>query len=600
MNIDNNNIIEKENKLIFNTKDCISVNSLKEYNLIRIFNMLSRGSITNYDFKRILNIDGMLNEDKLLSLNESNINNVSVKGNKILFKFKEKIKFVKSIDIKLELPEDIIPLNILIPDFVKKSLKTEYDIITDQGSSIDSPIPASKEDYYSLLKTPLRYWRTYSGKYSMQNIYSVEKGTWCPPQNEWPFQPKPKTCQNCPTYKARNGVIFSGYGLYDLEDFPEFQEIMFSDGNRIKIPLRKLILKTLVPKGQFINGLSAEYIIDKSITKDKTIDPLKNTGYGDYQRFIPGPGLGMKYQPNKHRKGKPLPIKLNISTYDKKTGKLGPMPVPFPNFTKNCWVDIKYKSLIKTIDELYMNGDLENLDGEPVLYNEYEPSELEYTFSMFIKNKIKHEVNLETFEFASNPNIKNAMSSSFIKNLKLYKEKLLKILPKKETRVFVKQINSNLSSDNHNYKFHTPLASLNEIELEFFVDNIPLSIEKCLNFSKKIKDTCIVYSNPISKPFSFIQPFTETESSDKMFTSCSAIVTKFDGNFDTTPKLENFVTKNIKMFLNISSYQAKNFKLTELMPNNLEESKENTKFKDKHGNIVNFLPMASNIDNYSR
>jgi len=349
------------------------------------------------------------------------------------------------------IPRDIIPVYVYFPGFINNCLPFTLPgtgvsylnpNVTDPSSTWESPIPETSEDFFDpnatgisqnklggVYQTPLRYWRSYTGPNCMSNPHTPPPyQLWNPPQDNisnspWPFQPQPVQGQRIPTYTAKNGVVFAGYGLYDLDDFPSTQELQLADGTTIQIPLRKLILKLIVPEGQYINGVSAQELIDISDVDDFNdtgiVDnPLLQTGYGDYQRFLPGPGLAMNYQPNQWRDGKSAPIDLGCSTYDPDTGYLGPMPVPFPNFRGNVWGPygrpgdrFQNKSVQLTVDELYMNGDLRNLEGNSIIWPNYNPTLEPYTFELFITTlkRANNIVRFRTFETASNPNIRNSM-----------------------------------------------------------------------------------------------------------------------------------------------------------------------------------------------
>ena len=454
-------VSQREHNVFFDTRNCTGVLSLREAQLAFAYVIATDGKIPPELFKNALNNSGNVDENRLLSVVQQMYNQglitgfpqgggPSVSGNVASFRLPKMIKQVKSIEIiNIIIPRDIIPLYIYFPDFINNCLPINIDNINllapDSGqasSTWQSPIPATYEDFFDsslpdsvanklggVYFTPLRYFRTYTGPNCMPNPHTPPPyNLWNPPQDNnstdpWPFQPQPIRGQRVPTYIAKNGVTFSGYGLYDLEDFPERQELRLSDGNSIEIPVRKLILKLIVPEGQYINGRSAEDIIDDSVTNDFNnqgivTEPLSQTGYGDYQRFIPGPGIGMNYQPNQPRAGKAAPIDLSITTYDSTTGYLGPNPVPFPNFRGNVWGPysrpgdrFQNASLQLTVDELYLNGDLKNLEGNDIIWPYWDPSTEPYRFEYYVLafRRPRTPVRFDNFESSSNINIKNAM-----------------------------------------------------------------------------------------------------------------------------------------------------------------------------------------------
>jgi hypothetical protein len=427
---------EIDHLVTLDTRECIGELSLNEARLLFLYtNIVFTDSIlsspNSIDDIKLLNSSN----EKLRQFKGENRFSSLIKNNKIEFKFKKNIKSIVSFEIvNISIPRDIIPIYVYFPDFVTNCIyKKKENFIDISSPGYDSPVPVSKQDFNDmngLFHTPLRYFRTYIDQHSMPNAHTPPPyQLWNPPQDNlssdpWPFQPQPKKRQRCPIYRAKNGLIFSGFGLYDLEDFPHLQEITLRDGVKIQIPLRKIILKMIIPEGQYINDKSAKYIIENSIDHDFNLDgvvdnPLIQTGYGDYQRFIPGPGLGMNYQPNQPRKNKSSPIDLGCSTYDAVSGSIGPMPTPFPNFRGNCWGPygrpgdrFQNSGLQDTLDELYMNGDLSNIGGESIIHPEYNPTESSYTFEMMMENSHRVSYEIATFsniESSQNPNILNAM-----------------------------------------------------------------------------------------------------------------------------------------------------------------------------------------------
>lgn len=459
-------VTDRENLIMFDTRDCFGELSMREAQIAFAYDAATTGKIPPERFKEALNPDGIVVPQKLVDVvlkmqNDGLISGFPdrtsdeepyVEGNTITFRFRKILKFVKSLEIiNAIIPRDIVPVYVYFPGFINNSLPFTLPgtgvtylnpNVTDPSSTWESPIPETIEDYFDknvqglsanklggVFQTPLRYWRAYTGPNCMSNPHTPPPyQLWNPPQdslsdNPWPFQPKPVQGQRVPTYVAKNGVVFAGYGLYDLDDFPATQELQLADGTSVQIPLRKLILKLIVPEGQYINGVSARELIDISNVDDFNDagiveNPLLETGYGDYQRFLPGPGLAMNYQPNQWRDGKSAPIDLSCSTYDPDTGYVGPMPVPFPNFRGNVWGPygrpgdrFQNKSLQLTVDELYLNGDMRNIEGNSIIWPNYNPTQGPYTFELFITTlkRANNIVRFRTFETSSNPNIRNAM-----------------------------------------------------------------------------------------------------------------------------------------------------------------------------------------------
>jgi hypothetical protein len=463
VNIEQTNpfMVIRDNFFNFDTRDCVGELSLAQAQLAFAIDVASRGKIPIDKFKETFSSNNVVSKSKLVdivdSLNITGFPRIKdetpyIRGNIITFRFQKILKLVKNLEIiNVNIPRDIIPIYVYFPGFVNNCLPISLPGVGlsyltpnsgNASSTWESPIPETANDFFDprfkgissnrlsgVYQTPLRYWRSYTGQNCMPNPHTPPPyQLWNPPQDfnsddPWPFQPVPVRGQRIPTYVSKNGVVFSGYGLYDLEDFPESQDLQLANGKTIQIPIRKIILKQIVPKGQFINNVSAEDLIDISTTNDFNEEGIVNnaltqTGYGDYQRFIPGPGVGMNYQPNQWRALKSAPIDLSCSTFDPDTGVIGPMPVPFPNFRGNVWGPygrpgdrFQNKSLQLTIDELYLNGDLENLEGNPIIWQGYDPTKEPYNFEYYIST-IKRQssiIRFINFETASNPNIRNAM-----------------------------------------------------------------------------------------------------------------------------------------------------------------------------------------------
>lgn len=464
---DSPRITIRDNQIHFDTRDCFGQLSLYEAQLAFSFDIVTKGYLEPKYFKETLNSNGIVVLSKLVNIvRQQNFpgfpvrNSIDpyVEGNRVYFKLQRELKLLRTFEIiNAIIPRDVIPMYVYFPGFIDNCIPStssttsnEISLLTTTSASTwESPVPETTEDFYDsnvtgivsnklggVYFTPLRYWRSYTGPNCMGNPSTPPPyQLWNPPQDPfavpitepWPFQPVPIRGQRIPTYRAKNGVVFAGYGLYDLDDFPDFQNLQISDGTTIRIPLRKLILKLIVPKGQYVNGVSAEDIIDNSISDDFNDsgivnEPLTQTGYGDYQRFIPGPGLGQPYQPNQWRNLKSAPIDLSVSTYDTTSGVIGPMPVPFPNFRGNVWGPysrpgdrFQNVSLQLTVDELYLNGDLDNLEGNPIINEKFNPSTESYTFEYYLETlrRINTLVRFSNFETSNNPNIKNAMRVQF-------------------------------------------------------------------------------------------------------------------------------------------------------------------------------------------
>lgn len=653
INLDNSDLVisERDNILLIDTRDCIGEESLKQARLNFVYDKIAEGQISVSEFQETLT-DGLVDENKLISkgFNFTNFpdeNNLkpTIKENHIDFYLKKELKQIISLEIaNVIIPRDIIPLTVYVPNFIKNCIpdtQTSFVKNSNVYSTDDSPVPPDLNEYNNNIEgfyeSSMRFWRTYTGYLAMQNSETPPPHQlWNPQQGNWPFQPEPKYLQRCPTYRSKNGVIFSGYGLYDLEDFPHLQEITLQSGIKVQIPLRKLILKLIVPKGQIVNGETAENLIDKSEDHDDLSDPLTQTGYGDYQRFLPGPGLGMNYQPNQARTGKPAPIAdLGISTYNSGTGVLGSMPIEFPNFTGNYWGPydnpgdrFQNNGLRQTLDELYLNGDLENIEGNPIIDPEYDPTTEAYTYERFFDSqKFNTKMTFRNFESCSNLNIKNAMrltyettnfidlgseNGKFISEMTNYRSVFLSSV--QNTDIVIKIRNAsrtmytqsmNISTNESNFNipvrlnlgtttgtqeyieslheliagsgkgfwehnFYPPKKSMKSIRIEFYTyDNKPIMLEKNLGFRKTVKDNAVLLAQSgISNNIILKLPYTEENIITNNFVASSAIITSksdIKENEQFNPELVYYTNRNISMILKYRTYHSEGAGITEII-----------------------------------
>jgi hypothetical protein len=678
-------ISERENIVMIDTRDCVGQNSLIQSQLTFLYDKIAEGGFNITEFQNVLT-NNIVDNKKLLNKGTEfsgfpEINSLKpiIKDNCIELNLKKHMKRITSLEItNIVIPRDIISLTVYLPNFIEESIEkneNNNNLVKDNKnilySTESSPIPPTLQDYKNNIEgfygSSVRFWRTYTGNLSMQNPETPPPyNLWSPTQGSWPFQPQPKKNQRCPTYYSKNGVIFSGYGLYDLEDFPYLQEITLQSGIKVQIPIRKLILKMIAPVGQFINGVSAENIIDNSNDTDDLSDPLTQTGYGDYQRFIPGPGLGMNYQPNQTRTNKPSPIDITISTYNSGSGVLGSMPIPFPIFIGNYWGPyenpgdrFQNNGLRDTIDELYLNGDLKNMEGNPVIHKNYDPTLEVYTYSMYYDTTINKNVTFKNFEFSSNPNIKNAIRLNYegstftdlgpekgelIHELENYRSIFVSSAPNTDlvirirnaTRnVYTQSTNNSINESNFNipvrlnlgtgtgtqeyiesldemisgkdkgfweHNFYPPLASMKDLKIEFYTYNgKPIHLEKNLGFNDSINDTAILLSEQgsnsnISMKMSYN---TEDSLSTGNFVPSSAIISSYN-NISFDPDLINYTNRNISMIIKFKTYHSEGKGITEKFSNNKfsYENVRETTLEDSNGNKISMLPLASNIDEY--
>jgi hypothetical protein len=291
-------------------------------------------------------------------------------GNKIIIKLEKKLRKLRSISLyHMVIPRDIIPLEVYLKDFIPASIADYTRTYDDFGYVVNSyttSIPQEKkymqERMLGFYSTPLDLFRSYQyAAFSMQDAYTP------PPLNIWNpsgAQPASYPFQTVPTYKTGDfnvvnqpglfHIICSGYGVYDLKDWT-------LTTNLATDLLRKLVLLLLIQKQSYRDQDYVELIINSSTTTSGSTDAGTGFGYGNYQRFIPGPGIGQAYQPGTSDGADPT-----VHNADS--------PIFFPNFRGNVWGPYNRPGdrfqkfgLRSTVQDLYLNGDLSNLLGSPII-----------------------------------------------------------------------------------------------------------------------------------------------------------------------------------------------------------------------------------------
>lgn len=361
-----------------------------------------------------------------------------INKNVMKMKLKNPIKVVRSLSLMHAIiPRDIIPFFSYLPDFLDYAV---FDINTDYmlGCStnyitMDSYIPQERSmlesrivGYYS---SPIDIYRTYTnGSFPMPNpVTPPPYVLWNPPNVDssadqystiFHNQLKPYPFQTVPTYRSKLFSvqdyigdyynILSGYGVYDLSDWTS---ITYDSGNNRNLDTdlintilaRKLLLMILTPIHSYNDIDYITLVLESSVTSNT--DGSNFFGYGDYQRFVPGPGLGLNYQPG------------TINTTDNDpTVPTRYSPVPFPYFRGNVWGPydapgdrFQKMGLRDVLQDLYLNHDTINLFGIPVIKPNI-PTEClmeDETFGLNFKYII--EVTLGNIQQTTNPNILNAM-----------------------------------------------------------------------------------------------------------------------------------------------------------------------------------------------
>jgi len=273
-----------------------------------------------------------------------------------------------------------------------------------------------EDNMIGFYSTPLQLFRSYaSSPFAIPNKYTPPPlRLWNPTVGGATHQLKPYPQQTVPTYTSdvfnvsgETGdfyLILSGYGVYDLNDWT-FRLGDNSILNFILTFLMRAFLLLTIGLNQTYRGVDYVVLIFSSALAS-SLSPLAYFGYGDYQRFIPGPGLGMHYQPGTSDGADPT-----VASIDS--------PVPFPNFRGNVWGPynapgdrFQKMGLRDTIQDLFLNGDLGNLFGTSVI----KP----WVSARSIPSDTSFGINFPAFSFvtfgnildSTNPNIVNAMRIS--------------------------------------------------------------------------------------------------------------------------------------------------------------------------------------------
>jgi hypothetical protein len=352
--------------------------------------------------------------------------NSTIIGNIMTIKLNKKLKVIRDISlIHTVIPRDIIPLTAYLPDFIEFSIFSQSDVGTCLTNSIEvaSYIPQEAKyleerllGYYS---SPLDAYRTYRyGSFPLPNQYTPPPLVlWNPLVGAWPDQLKPYPFQTVPTYRSQDFTIpnkpgtfyniCSGYGVYDLSDWTSTSGLLTPGENYIRTILaRHLLIILLTPIHSYRDEDYISLILN-SLPVDSFGSGSPFLGFGDYQRFLPGPGLGMAYQPGT----------VNDTMPDADPTIVTPQsPVPFPNFRGNVWGPYdtpgdRFQKLgvRDLIQDHYLNHDTNNLSGTPIIktWVATECFMEDTTFGLNFPPLV--EVNLSNIQQTTNPNFLNSM-----------------------------------------------------------------------------------------------------------------------------------------------------------------------------------------------
>lgn len=358
----------------------------------------------------------------------------NISGNTMSITLHKELKNVRDISLfHVVIPRDIIPLYCWLPDFIQASIDAQnntYTLYTSGTVTTDYTTRIPQEEWYikermvGFYSTPLDIWRTYEyGAFSMQNaITPPPLKLWNPPgPGSWPLQPIPYPYQTVPTYKSRDfsvigregffHLILSGYGVYDLVDWTVISSPSSPIADMISTSIvRKLVLLLLTPV-QSYNGVDyVDLILNCNTTSNS--NPSQAYGFGDFQRYVPGPGHGLNYQPYSNT----VYNSFNSSTTGPPNVASADSPIPFPHFRGNVWGPysspgdrFQKLGLRDVVQDLYLNGDLNNLLGNPIIVSNVPPQALMLDPSFGLNFSALIPVTLGNISHTTNPNILNAM-----------------------------------------------------------------------------------------------------------------------------------------------------------------------------------------------
>lgn len=319
-------------------------------------------------------------------------------GNEMIISLQKRLKAIRSIALNVSvIPRDIIPIYCYYKDL--------YDTTLDPivyATYIPQEVKFMKLNSYGFYSTNLSVLRTYDGAFTLPNqVTPSPLQLWDPLVGAWPNQPVPYPYQTVPTYRSDtitiSGIdyylVCSGYGVYDLNDWTA------STRDDTETARKALLLAIIRP--QMYNGVDYTELIAACSTTSNGVSPF---GYGQFQRFLCGPGLQLNYQPGTSDGANPT-----VAAID--------WPIAFPNFKGNVWGPydtpgdrFQKFGLRDTLQDLFLNGDLDNLFGIPIIKPDIQRQNLinDTDYGLNVKKCIE-SVNFMNVSQSTNYNITNAM-----------------------------------------------------------------------------------------------------------------------------------------------------------------------------------------------
>lgn len=321
-----------------------------------------------------------------------------ITGNEMTIALQKRLKAIRSIALNVSvIPRDIIPIYCYYKDLYNTILDPDiYATYIPQESKF------LKQNSYGFYSTDISILRTYDGIFAIPNqVTSSPLTLWNPLIGLWPNQPMPYPYQTVPTYRSGNilinnlnyYLICSGYGVYDLNDW--------TAGTQADTEIARKALLLAIIRPQTYNDMNYKDMIDNCSTTSNGIYPF---GYGQFQRFLCGPGLQLNYQPGTSDNANP-----SVAEPD--------WPIAFPNFKGNVWGPydtpgdrFQKFGLRDTLQDLFLNGDLDNLFGIPIINPNIQTSNLINDINYGLSSKkCTESLNFMNFSQSTNYNILNAM-----------------------------------------------------------------------------------------------------------------------------------------------------------------------------------------------
>ncbi len=346
--------------------------------------------------------------------------NSVITGNIISVPLQRNLKYLKSVSLyHIVIPRDIIPITSYFKNFIQictNLSQPDTTVLIDYTSFIPQEEKYTEQQTLGFFSTPLEIFRSYLG-----TSFSIPNQVTPPPLNLWNpntlfHQPVSYPYQTVPTYVSADffinvdlyHIVLSGYGVYDLVDWTIDTGNPVEDADKTD-KIRKMLLLLICRRQSYKNVDYIELI--KNCTTVSNTNISEAFGFGNFQRYVPGPGLGQNYQPGTN------------PTYNNGGAGSGPPNVPqpdspinFPNFQGNVWGPYsspgdRFQKLgyADVVQDLFLNGDLDNINGDPIIFNNVIIANIANHPTYGLNFSSFNQVNLGNIDQVNNLNILNAM-----------------------------------------------------------------------------------------------------------------------------------------------------------------------------------------------